>query len=63
MPLFEYECGECKHGFEILQTKGGNQDGIKCPRCGSVNVVKLLSSFSSKSNSVSRASCSPSSFS
>ena len=65
MPLFEYECQECGHGFEVLQMKKEDEDDMKCPRCGSSNVVKLLSSFSSKSNSGSSkaASCSPSSFS
>jgi len=64
MPLFEYECQECRHGFEVLQIKRGDENEIKCPQCGSVNVVKLLSSFSSKSNAGGKAaSCSPSSFS
>ena len=64
MPLFEYECQECKNRFEVLQMKREDENDLRCPQCRAVNVVKLLSSFSSKFNSGDgqATSCSSSSF-
>jgi len=40
MPLYEYHCEPCEHTFETLIRAG---DLARCPRCGSVDVAKLLS--------------------
>ncbi len=47
MPIFEYECKECQHRFEILRIKKKDENDLSCPQCGSGNVFKLLSAFSS----------------
>ena len=64
MPIYEYECKECRHKFEVLQMTKENEDDLRCPQCGTLNVVKQLSSFSSGANSGGNksVSCSPSSF-
>ena len=57
MPIFEYNCSNCSHGFELLihpTTK------IKCPECGSQNLAKQFSSFSPSSNSGQSESSAPS---
>jgi putative FmdB family regulatory protein len=42
MPTYEYECGECKHRFEVFQSI--HDDPIKkCVSCGR-DVKKLFSS-------------------
>lgn len=41
MPLYEYYCKLCDHGFEALIRSG--DDVARCPRCGSVEVAKQLS--------------------
>jgi putative FmdB family regulatory protein len=41
MPLYEYQCEPCDHMFESLIRGAG--DVARCPRCGSVEVAKLLS--------------------
>ena len=41
MPLYEYHCEPCDHTFETLIRGAG--DLARCPRCGSVEVAKLLS--------------------
>ncbi len=42
MPTYEYECGACKHRFEVFQSI--HDDPIKlCVSCGS-DVKKLFSS-------------------
>ncbi len=51
MPLYEYRCNECGNTFEVLVFS--EDEDIKCPNCGSKNVEKLISSFSSLSPSCS----------
>lgn len=41
MPLYEYQCTPCDHTFETLIRNPG--DVARCPRCGTVNVFKLMS--------------------
>ena len=43
MPLYEYKCQRCGYRFEKLVF--GNEE-IKCPKCKSKDVKKLLSTFS-----------------
>src|SRR6267378_5077762 len=43
VPLYEYECGACKHRFEQIQ-KFSDPLVKKCPRCGKKRVKKLPSS-------------------
>lgn len=40
MPLFEYKCPQCRHGFEQL-IRG--RERVRCPACGSEEPEKLLS--------------------
>jgi len=44
MPIFEYQCKKCGHVTEVLE-KAGAKDKHTCAKCGSSEVVKLLSSF------------------
>jgi putative FmdB family regulatory protein len=41
MPLYEYECGRCKHRFELIQ-KFSDKKVRKCPECGG-RVERLIS--------------------
>lgn len=47
MPLYEYRCEACGHRFEVLQKMGAGSQGIACPKCGSEQVKRLLSTFAS----------------
>jgi len=47
MPIFEFVCSECDQPFEDL-IFGNNTDGVICPFCGSEQVKKKMSTFSSK---------------
>jgi putative FmdB family regulatory protein len=64
MPIYEYECKECRHKYEVLQMTKENEGDLRCPQCGALNVVKLLSAFSPGSNSgnTKTDSCSSGSF-
>lgn len=43
MPIYEYICNKCKENFALFKWK---EDGItSCPKCGSKDVKKKLSTF------------------
>lgn len=42
MPLYEYVCGKCGAGFEMLVR---SDTVIACPECGSKSVEKRFSTF------------------
>jgi putative FmdB family regulatory protein len=46
MPVFEYQCVNCKTKFEIFHKSSSNPEEVACPRCGSKEYKKLLSAFS-----------------
>ncbi|MBU0480707.1 MAG: zinc ribbon domain-containing protein [Proteobacteria bacterium] len=47
MPIFEFECRDCRHKFEEI-TKV--RETVCCPQCKSGNLKKLLSASVSDSN-------------
>jgi putative FmdB family regulatory protein len=49
MPIFEFVCNECEQPFEDL-VFGSNTDDVICPSCGSEQVRKKMSTFSSKTD-------------
>lgn len=42
MPIYEYECRECKTSFELLMR---SDTKVACPSCESERVVRKLSLF------------------
>ncbi len=44
MPIYEYECKECRTSFELLMR---SDIKIACPSCDSEKVVRKLSMFAS----------------
>ena len=42
MPIYEYQCRDCAHQFEIIQ-KVSDSALVDCPRCGAPKLRKLLS--------------------
>jgi putative FmdB family regulatory protein len=57
MPMFEYSCNACGFRFEKLQ-KSAEAGQVDCPACGSADVKKELSTFSSSAGS-SSGPCAP----
>ena len=45
MPIYEYECGECRKKFEHLQRRVGDVP-TQCPHCAGRKLKKALSGFS-----------------
>lgn len=47
MPIYEYVCKKCGERFERLVMTLSSQDDIICPYCGSDEVDRAVSWFSS----------------
>ncbi len=47
MPLFEYRCEECGEILVVLQLFGEQPEELVCEKCGSKELKKLFSTFSS----------------
>ncbi|MBM4391532.1 MAG: zinc ribbon domain-containing protein [Deltaproteobacteria bacterium] len=45
MPIYEYQCPDCGHLFEVLQ-KFSDEPVSTCPKCSLGNVKKLISQTS-----------------
>jgi len=52
MPIFEYRCLKCTFHFEKVQQSEAAQE-VVCPKCGSADVNKELSAFSTGASSPS----------
>jgi putative FmdB family regulatory protein len=66
MPIYEFVCSECKKPFEELVFSSSAVDKVICPKCGSSQIKRKLSTFASKisggsslSMGSSRAACNP----
>jgi putative FmdB family regulatory protein len=47
MPIYEFKCVGCGHVFELLKLKKEDEkSGMKCPKCSSQEVERVLSSVS-----------------
>jgi putative FmdB family regulatory protein len=44
MPIYEYRCRQCHHGFEAIVLS--REEKVSCPKCESAAVEKQLSLFS-----------------
>ncbi len=63
MPLYEFQCTECESAFEELVRSSAAVSETKCPKCGSRQVRRKVSTFASKVSgggySASASSCAP----
>ncbi|MCS7149220.1 MAG: zinc ribbon domain-containing protein [Caldimicrobium sp.] len=61
MPIYEFQCKDCGEVFEEL-VLGSNCQGVKCKRCKSSQISKLMSQVAFKSGgkfvSASGSACS-----
>ena len=46
MPIFEFKCLDCDEYLEILVMNKQEEVEIACPKCGSGNLERILSSTS-----------------
>jgi len=48
MPLFEFVCSDCHRPFEELVRSASAISEVTCPKCGSSQVNKKISTFASR---------------
>ncbi|MGE5602351.1 MAG: FmdB family zinc ribbon protein [Nitrososphaerales archaeon] len=48
MPLYEFQCTDCKDEFEELVRSSAAVAEVKCPKCGGQHVRRKVSLFASK---------------
>jgi len=51
MPIFEYECPECGHTFEEIETIADRDKPHICPVCGGKRARRIVSLFSAGGSS------------
>ena len=49
MPIYEYRCNECDHQFEVLTSPGRVMEQVRCDKCNSDKVTKVISAGSFRS--------------
>jgi putative FmdB family regulatory protein len=54
MPLFDFQCQDCQETFEELLKSADAQGDVRCVKCGSPKVERLLSVFAAGSSRASR---------
>lgn len=45
MPIYEFECHQCRNKFDELVSVSVNLQKIVCPQCGANSPRKLVSAF------------------
>jgi putative FmdB family regulatory protein len=60
MPIFEYQCQECGHVFEVLTRGAAGSHTATCPKCGKRDVERLLSPFTGRTSSGTGCASGPS---
>jgi putative FmdB family regulatory protein len=46
MPIYEYECGDCRRRVSLLVRSLSATAAPACPRCGGTSLTRLMSRFS-----------------
>ncbi len=52
MPIYEFTCSDCGEQFSEIRRMGEDR-GVPCPQCKSINTKKMISTFASISSSSS----------
>ena len=45
MPIYEYECHDCRRRVSLLVRSLSSAEAPACPRCGGVSLTRLMSRF------------------
>ncbi len=60
MPIYEYECTDCKEKFEKFVRGFSTELDVECPKCHGHKVKKVFSMFSGGGSSSKGQTCAPS---
>jgi putative FmdB family regulatory protein len=45
MPIYEYDCADCRRRVSLLVRRIGDAEAPACPRCGGLHLRRLMSRF------------------
>ena len=45
MPIYEYDCADCRRRVSLLVLRPSSADPPRCPRCGGTSLTRLMSRF------------------
>ncbi|MHC4442075.1 MAG: FmdB family zinc ribbon protein [Planctomycetota bacterium] len=48
MPIYEYQCRQCQHVFEVLVRSAKDEKNLACPQCKGRSIDRQLSVFSAR---------------
>ena len=54
MPIYEYECRGCNRRVSLLVRSLASPEAPRCPRCGSVELSRLMSRFATPKSEEAR---------
>ncbi len=58
MPIYEFHCIDCGHVFELLKLKKESEKlEMKCPKCSSPEVERVLSAISVVKSGSGKTTC------
>lgn len=66
MPIYEYQCDDCKEPFEVFVRSSSAKVQAVCPKCGSEHTEKQVAAFATVGataggfTSSAASSCAPS---
>ena len=60
MPLYSYVCRDCGEKFDLLVGVTAQQEELKCKKCNSRNINKLIGSFNLGGGSLKSSGFDPS---
>jgi putative FmdB family regulatory protein len=46
VPIYEYDCADCRRRVSLLVMRITNPEPARCPRCGGERLTRLMSRFS-----------------
>ena len=61
MPIYEFQCKSCDYCFELLLMSKDEMDEVRCPKCASPDVGKLMSAANISTGGASSSGSSASS--
>lgn len=51
MPIYEFYCSKCNMIYQFLVRSGNDEPNPKCPKCGSTQLERVMSTFSTSRKS------------
>ena len=48
MPIYEFKCTKCEEFFEVISKSSSDESEVKCPKCGSRQFERVVSTMNYK---------------